>query len=111
MGAQTRPDEAVVIELPRELEGHSVLQAIVETIHHSGDRHVVVDFSRADVVGSATLSRLLELRRLLRRSGHRLVLCSVAPRARSVFSVAQLEKLFDFATDRCAALADLQDRT
>ena len=110
MGAQTRPDEAVVIDLSRELEGHNALQAVVETIRHDRDRDVVVDFSKADIVGSVTFSRLLELRRLVRRSGRKLILCSVAPETRAVFSVAQLEKLFDFAENRRAALASLPGR-
>jgi anti-anti-sigma factor len=110
MGVQTRPDEAVVIDLPRDLEGHDSLQAVVETMRHSGNRDVVVDFSKAAIVGSPTFSRLLELRRLLRKSGHRLILCSVAPETRAVFSVVQLEKLFDFAESRRAALASLQGR-
>jgi anti-anti-sigma regulatory factor len=68
----------------------------------------VVDFSNADVVGSLTFSRLLELRKLLHESGRKLVLCSVAPAARAVFTVALLDKLFDFVEDRPAALASLQ---
>lgn len=111
MGVQTRPDEVIVVDLPRELEGHNALQAVVENVHHKGDCDVVVDFSKADIVGSLTFSRLLELRRLVRKSGHKLVLCSVAPETRSVFSVVQLEKLFDFAEDRRAALVRLQGRT
>ena len=111
MNAQTRSDDTVVVELPRELEGHDALQAVVETIRHDREHHVVIDFSRAEIVGSVTMSALLELRRLLRRSGRRLMLCSVAAKARTVFSVAQIETLFEFAADRKAALARLQDRT
>jgi anti-anti-sigma factor len=111
MDVQTRSDDTVVVELARELEGHGMLQAVVETIRHDRDRDVVIDFSKADVVGSVTLSALLELRRLLRRSGRKLILCSVAPRAKTVLSVAQIATLFEFAADRQAALARLQGRT
>jgi anti-anti-sigma factor len=109
MSIDSSPENLVVVNLPRELEGHSKeLQTVVEMVRHTRDRDVVVDFSNTDVVGSLTFSRLLELRRQVRESRHKLVLCGVAPAAKAVFSVASLDKLFDFAEDQPAALASLQ---
>lgn len=108
MGVHTRPQDVIVVNLPRELERHNELQTIIETLRRQSDRHVVVDFSRVDVVGSMTFSRLLELRSLLRAAGHRLVLCNVAPATKGVFTVALLDRLFDFAKDKSAAMESLQ---
>ncbi len=108
MSVQTGLDDVIVVDLPRELEGHSELQTVVETVRHTGGRDVIVDFSTVDVVGSMTFSRLLELRRVLRQMGHKLVLCSLAPQTRGVFATVQLDRLFDFVKDKTAALASLQ---
>lgn len=108
MGVQTWSEDVIVVDLPRELEGHNELQTVVETLRRRGDYDVVVDFSDADIVASVTFSRLLELRSLLRASGRKLVLCSVAPATKAVFTAVLLEKLFDFTENKPAALASLQ---
>ncbi len=109
MSVQTGLQDVIVVDLPRELEGHGELQTVVETVRHKGACDVIVDFSRADVVGSLTFSRLLELRWVLRRLGRKLVLCSVAPETKGVFAIVQLDRLFNFVEDKTAALASLQD--
>jgi anti-anti-sigma factor len=101
------PDNVVFVHLPRELQKHAELQAVIDAVRRKGDCDVVVDFSDADVVGSPTFSRLLELRSALRKSGHRLILCNVATATRGVFTMAQLDRLFDFAEDESVALATL----
>jgi anti-anti-sigma regulatory factor len=108
MGINTSLENLIVVKLPQELEGHgSELQAAAEMVRHKGDCDVVVDFSHTTIVGSPTFSRLLELRRLLRESQRKLVLCGVAPAARTAFSGTLLDKLFDFAEDVPAALANV----
>ena len=109
MGVQTWSEDLIVVDLPRELEGHSSeLQTVVDTLRQRSICDVVVDFSNTDIVGSLTLSRLLELRRVLRESERKLVLCSVTPAAKAVFTIALLDRLFDFAEDVPAALMTLQ---
>ena len=81
---------------------------MVEMVQADDARSVVVDFSRVDVVGGRTLTRLLELRRLLQDRGRTLVLCGLAPALRGVFTITRLEDLFEFVEDRFAALANLQ---
>jgi anti-anti-sigma factor len=109
MGIQTWSEDLIVVDLPRELEAHSSeLQSVVDTLRCKSICDVVVNFSNTDIVGSLTFSRLLELRRVLRDSGRKLVLCSVAPAAKAVFTIALVDKLFDFAEDVPAALATLQ---
>lgn len=110
MSVQTGLEDVIVVDLPRELEGHNELQTVVETIRRRSGCDVIVDFSNADIVGSPTFSRLLELRRLLRELGRKLVLCGVAPKTRDVFITVQLERLFDFVEDKTAALASLEGR-
>jgi len=109
MGIDSSPENLIIVSLPREVEGHcNELQTVAEMVRLTGGCDVVVDFSNADIVGSLTFSRLMELRWLLCESQHKLVLCGVNPATRAVFSVALLDKLFDFVEDKPAALASLQ---
>ena len=107
MRAENWPENVVLVRLPRELQKHTELQTAIDAVSKAGNLDVVVDFSDVDIVGSPTFSRLLELRSVLRESGHRLILCHVAPATKGVFTVAQLDRLFDFAENESAALAVL----
>ena len=100
--------DVILVDLPRELEKHNELRAVIGMLRDRGDCDVVVDFSHVDVVGGECLARLLEMRRLLNDCGHKLTLSSVAPATKGVFTIARLEDLFEFAEDRFAALASLQ---
>jgi anti-anti-sigma factor len=108
MHVENWPQNVVFVHLPRDLQEHAELQATIDTVSRRNDLDVVVDFSEVDIVGSLTFSRLLELRSVLRQSGHRLILCHLAPATRGVYTVAQLDRLFEFAADESAALAALR---
>jgi anti-anti-sigma regulatory factor len=77
-------------------------------VHERGDCNVVVDFSSVDVVGGTTFTQLLELRKVLRDSGHKLVLCGLSPATKGIFTIVRLDGTFDFVEDRFAALATVQ---
>jgi anti-anti-sigma factor len=100
--------DVILVDLPGDLDKHSELQTVIEILRDEGVCDVVVDFSGVDVVGGTCLAGLLELRKLLRDSGHKLILCSVAPATKGVFTVARLDNLFEFAEDRFTALASPQ---
>jgi anti-anti-sigma factor len=105
MTIQKWADDVVLVELPQQLSDHEELQLVIDTVLDRGLYDVIVDFSNTDIAGSLTLSRLMELRKLLTESGRRLVLCGVSPEVRGVFAVAQLERLFEFADDPAVALS------
>jgi hypothetical protein len=77
----------------------------VEFVGNRQDCSVVVDFSRVDVAGGATLTELLQLWRSLQDHGRGPVLCSVAPAMRGGFTIARLDAPFDFVRDKFAAVA------
>ncbi len=100
--------DILLVTLPRELRGHDELHTVLEIVHERRDCSVIVDFSAVGVAACATLTRLLQLRQLLQDRGRRLILCGVAPATRRVFAIPRLDEVFDFAKDRFAALAHLQ---
>ncbi len=108
MGVQQWSEDIILVDLPRRLQQHEELKRVIEMVHERGDCDVVVDFSDVDVVGCTTLTWLLELRQLLRDRGRRLVLCSVTPATKGIFTIARLDEVFDFVEDRFTVSAHLQ---
>ena len=98
----------VLVTLPAESRVNDELNGINETVVVKGDRDVVIDFSAVEIVDSAALSNLLILHDLLSQRKRRLILCSVSFPTKCIFMVAGLEKVFEFAEDRQAALEAVQ---
>jgi len=100
------PQDLIVVDLPfKELQIADELQKVNETICDNPDCDVIIDFSRAEVLTSSSLSNLLILHNLLAERGHRLVLCNVSVITKCVFRVAGLDEAFEFAEDKPAATA------
>jgi anti-anti-sigma regulatory factor len=108
MGIQYWSRDIILVSLPWKLQGHEELQRVAEMVRHGGACSVVVDFSRVDIAGGRTLTRLLELHQLLQDRGRNLILCGLAPATRGVFTIARLDEVFDFVKDKFAALARVQ---
>jgi anti-anti-sigma regulatory factor len=101
-------EDVILVDLPGQLEKDDELQAVIRMLRHGSCCDVVVDFSHVHVVGGAWLTHLRTIQRLAHASGHKLILCGLAPATRGVFTIARLDHLFEFAEDRFAALASPQ---
>jgi anti-anti-sigma regulatory factor len=108
MSIQRWSQDVILVELPEDLKKQKELQALPRMLRRGEVCDVVVDFSHVDVVGIACLAGLVELQRLLHDAGHKLTLCSVAPATKGIFTVAQVDDLFEFTEDRFTALASPQ---
>ena len=108
MSIQRWSEGVLLVDLPGELEKHNELQTVLEMLRDEGACDVVVDLSQVQVVGGAWLARLRTIQRLVNGCGHKLILCSVPPAIKGVFTIARLDHLFEFAEDRFTALASPQ---
>ena len=108
MGIQNWSEDIILVDLPREPEIAEEVGAVTEIARDRGDCDVVMDFSSVDIITSSSLSRFLKLRKLLADCGHQLIFCNVAAATRGVFTVTGLDAVFEFAVDKCIALASLQ---
>ena len=80
MGIKNLSKDVFLVELPSK--GPKItheLKAVNETVSKKSNRDVIIDFSRVEIINSSNISNLLILRNLLQNSGHRLILCNVAP--------------------------------
>lgn len=106
MGIQNLSEEVFFIDLPSKEPqiGHE-LKHLNEIVSAKNNCDVVIDFFRVEIITSSSISNLLILRKSLEDSGRQLILCNVAVMTKYIFTVAGLDKVFNFVNDRCAALA------
>jgi len=88
------------VDLSPEPEMRNELQRLVEMALEGGSKDMGIDFSRADIVTSASLASLVRLHKFASRSGAALVLCNISPTTQSIFAVTGLSELFDVSDDR-----------
>jgi anti-anti-sigma factor len=110
MGIKNLSKDVLLVELPSNSPKIAYeLKAVNEAVSkEKGNRDVVIDFSRVEIINSSNTSNLLILHNLLQNSGHRLILCNVATVTKCIFVVAGLDEVFEFADDRSMALVTVQ---
>ena len=107
MGIQDWSEDTILVDLLQEPELRKELETVTEKVRDRGDCNVVIDFAGVDIVTSSSLSMLLNLRKMLSDSGHKLVLCSVSSSTKGIFMITGLDSNFEFANDKSEALASL----
>ncbi len=109
MGIQNLSKNVVFVDLPSDtLQIGDELKNLNEIISTRSDCDVVIDFFRVEILNSSSLGNLMILRKLMEEHGHQLVLCNVAVMTKYIFTVAGLDKVFDFVDDRFAAMAAME---
>jgi anti-anti-sigma factor len=108
MGIQHWSDNIIVVDLPEEPEMSEEIETLVDMLADEDHCSVVIDFSSIGVITSSSLSKLLELRKVLLDGERRLIFCSVPATTRGVFTVTGLDRAFELADDKFAALATLE---
>ena len=100
--------DILTVDLHPEPDMGTELATIASLVRLRDDCDVAVDFSSVDIVTSASLAKLLKLRKLLANCGHRLVLFGLGPGTRSIFKVTALDLVFEFADDKSGACAAIR---
>lgn len=108
MGIQNWAENVILVDLASEPQMSEELQSVVEIVRDRGDCDVVVDFANAELVTSSCLANLLRLHKMLKSCDHKLVLCGLNNRTKSIFVVAGLDGIFEFVDEQFVALASLQ---
>ena len=104
-------EHVLLVTLPAEPLYDSDLETVMRSTRSRGDCDVIVDFSLAEVLSSATLCNLMVMERQLSITGHQLILCSVPANIMGIFTRVGLHRLFRFADDEFAALQSLEPDT
>ncbi len=107
MTTQNLSEHVLLIALPAEPQLSRDLEVVASSMHPASDCDVIVDFSRVEVLPSATICHLIVLERVLSAAGRELILCSASPDVKAVFRRVGLHKLFRFADNELAAVQSL----
>lgn len=108
MSIQDWSEDVILVELPAEPEIAEQVREVVQVVRDRGDCDVVVDFSRVDIITSASLAQLVRLHKLLAECGHKLTLCHLGAATMGIFSVTGLDDIFTMVNDKSDALATPQ---
>ena len=108
MGIQNWSDSIILVTLAEEPQMGEELRTVIEIARDRGDCDVVIDFFDVDIVTSSSIAKILKLRKILKDSGRRLILCGVRNATRGIFMVTGLDGVFEFVEDKFIALASLQ---
>lgn len=95
-----RLDPAPVGDLRKQYEAH---------LRSGGKADLVIDLSGIGFAGSAAIGGFLAIHRMAGQRGGKLYFCEVDPTVHEVFRVSKLASLFQFTTDRAAALAKIAE--
>ncbi len=105
MSIQRWSEDVILVDLPEDLTKHNGLQTVIAMLRAGSACDVVVDFSNVQVIGGPWLTQLQKIQKLVNESGHKLILCDVAPVTKGIFTIAHIDELFEFAENRFTALA------
>ena len=109
MGIKNLSNDVLLVELPsKSPKIANQLKAVNEAVSKRGDCDIIIDFSRVEIINSANISNLLILHNMQEGSGHRLILCNVSTVTKCIFVVAGLNTVFNFADNKSAALATVE---
>lgn len=108
MNVENKSENIIVVDLPPHPEAVDELKNCAETLKDRIDCDVIIDFSRVDILTTMEITSLLTLRNLLTQAGRHLMLCNICSAVKSIFAVTCLDKVFEFADSKSAALANVQ---
>ena len=108
MGIKNWADNVILVNLATEPDMGEELQTVIGLVADNDGLDVVVDCADVDIITSSSIAKLLKLRKVLCDKGRKLVLSTVQPKTRSIFSVTGLDNVFEFVDDQFVALASLQ---
>ena len=108
MGIQDWSETVILVNLAAEPYMGEELSTVIAMAAEHSERDVVVDFADVQIVTSSSIAKLLKLRKTLFDNGRQLVLSSVQPKTRTIFTLTGLDSVFEFLDDQFVALASLQ---
>jgi len=110
MAIKSYADNIILVELPPEPEIRKELDTLMKIINAGNGCDVVLDFTHVTIMTSMALSGFLKLRKLMEKSGRRLIFCNATSITKDIFKVTCFDGIFEFIDDKTEALRTLQPR-
>lgn len=108
MGIQNISDNVLLVSLPAE-EPHIAeeIKRVNEVATEKCTCNVIIDFTGVELITSSTISNLIILHKFLLTQSRKVVLTNLAFVTKCIFTVAGLDKVFEFADDHSTAMSAL----
>lgn len=110
MGIRYLSEDIIFVTLPKKPHLGSELNNVNEIASDGCDCDVIIDFSRAKILTSASISNLMLLKGFLSALNNQLILCNVSTLIKYIFTRLGLETFFEFVGDKSAALAAVKQQ-
>ena len=103
--AEERNDEVLVLLPVGRLDSGNArsFESVVMDHVSSGERRLIVDFSRLDFISSSGMRVLLIAAKALKAGGGTLVLCGMKPHIEDVFRITGFDRLIPVKPSRATA--------
>lgn len=86
-----------------DLARSPLMRARVAEAMKAGPKRVVIDLAGVPYMDSSGVATLVEALQAARKSGAKLLLCSLTARVRSILEISRLDTVFTIVADRAAA--------
>jgi len=110
MGIRYLSEDIIFVTLPKKPHLDNELNNVNEIASDGCDCDVIIDFSRAKILTSASISNIILLKGFLSSVNHQLILCNVSTLIKYIFTRLYLETFFEFVGDKSAALAAVKQQ-
>jgi anti-anti-sigma factor len=107
MTIQDLETNIIDVDLSKEPDASDELARLIDSLADRPACHVIIDFSNVDILRSPTIRALIQLHQLLKASGRKLLLHSIANLTKGIFDTTRISAVFAIVQDRDAALQQL----
>ncbi|MGE5293967.1 MAG: hypothetical protein ACM3VT_04000 [Solirubrobacterales bacterium] len=101
--------DVLYVSLPDEPQLRPELALVRHHLAEIQDKDLVVDFSRVEIITSASIGDLMLLHRLVTVGGGRVALCGMRLVTKCILRTVGVDVCFDFAEDSVKALKALHE--
>ncbi len=105
---ETKSEHVIVLGSLDKPDKIEQLDKFLKVIQNNSDRDVVVDLSDV-TINSVVITKLLELRKIVKGAGRKLILCGAETQVMSVFTITGLDEVFRLVKDRSSAMGELEE--
>ena len=83
------------------------LKSRIDALVQDGVSRILVDLSRATILDSSDIGRLIRAHRTVRRAGGRIHLCNIRPQVARLLQMTRLDTMFEMYPTREEGIASL----
>jgi len=103
MTVKNYTEDIILVELPAEPDIRAELDHVMDLIDQGRTCDCFVDFSNVTIISSMAISGFLQLRKLIKNAGRRLIFYNASNITKDIFRVTCLDAAFEYADDLNAA--------